>query len=116
MIQDILEVFCYFIMRIFNVKNKICQQDIIFFIRVELSYLVSATSGSVKLCISFACLCREVVQVFAKINIVDNLVMMMLTKYGDFKGHPPLEGLVPAPLLPSPAVVLVAVPDHTVVV
>lgn len=29
--QDVLEVFCYFIMRIFNVKNKICQQDIIFF-------------------------------------------------------------------------------------
>lgn len=110
--QDVLEVFCYFIMRIFNVKNKICQQDIIFF----LCYLVSATSGSVKLCISLACLCREVVQVFAKINIVDNLVMIMLTKYGDFKGHPPLEGLVPAPLLPSPAVVLVAVPDHTVVV
>lgn len=82
-----------------------------------LCYLVSATSGSVKLCIlSLACLCRGVVQVFAKINIVDNLVMMMLTKYGDFKGHPPLEGLVPAPLLPSPAVVLVAVPDHTVVV
>lgn len=61
-------------------------------------------------------MCREVVQLFAKMNTVDNLIMMMLTKYGDFKGHPPLEGLVPAPLLPSPAVVLVAVPDHAVVV
>ena len=41
---------------------------------------------------------------------------MMLTKYDDFKRHSPLEGLVPSPLLPSPAVVLVVVPDHTVVV
>lgn len=49
-------------------------------------------------------------------TIHGNLVMMMLTKYGDFKGHPPLEGLVSAPILRSPAVVLVAVPDHTVVV
>lgn len=97
-------------------KIKYVNRTSFFFIRVELCFLISATSGSVKLCISLACLCREVVQVFAKINIVNNLVMMMLTKYGDFKGHPPLEGLVPVPLLPSPAVVLVAVPDHTVVV
>lgn len=53
----------------------------------------------------------------AKMSTVHgNLVMMVLTKYGDFKGHPPLEGLVAASLLPSPAMVLVAVPDHTVVV
>lgn len=41
---------------------------------------------------------------------------MMLTKYDDFKRHSPLEGLVPSPLLPSPAVVLIVIPDHTVVV
>lgn len=58
----------------------------------------------------------SVAEVAKMSTIHGNLVMMMLTKYGDFKGHPPLEGLVPAPLLPSPAVVLVAVPDHTVVV
>ena len=41
---------------------------------------------------------------------------MMLTKNDDFKRHSPLEGLVPSALLPSPAVVLIMIPDHTVVV